>query len=208
MAAPVLVRSYTGTVGQSSSALSAPSTPVQALPPISSYAFANILRSADNADFQLAIDGIAEICAKSRMSLAEEYASHMPPVGEITAVSSVAGSARHTSRPGMRRALTSVPEASSSSSEGSGKSKRRRTIFGFGRLKQDDDTVTRQIRISSMGRTISIGSTTAMARVEWPVDSSNQFDTVPLGRPSQPQRSVSDATASLQRLLGQRMMPG
>lgn len=205
-AAPVLVRAYTGVTGTS---LSAPSgvrddrTAVQALPPVSSYAFADILRSADGPDFQNAIDGIAEICAKNRMSLAEEYASHMPPVGEITATSSVPAPRSHTHRPGMRRALTSVPEASSSSSEGSGSSKKRKHMFSFRRQEVADGAVLRKIRIGSMGRTISVSSSIAItSNVQWPSDAVAATAVDSTARPGLPQRTPSEATLSLQRLLG------
>lgn len=207
MAGPVLVRAYTGTTGQSISgrAWSAPATPIQALPPISSYAFASILRDANNAEFQQAIDGIADICAKNRMSLAEEYGSHMPPVGEITAVGTGTGRA-HTSRPtGMKRALTSVPEASSSGSEGSGgRSTRRRAIFSFRRAKRpaNDQAPTRIIRIGSMGRTVSVGGITALVTTSSLLHHREDKDTShPSTRPPYT-RSSSEATLSLQRLLG------
>ena len=87
MAQPVLVRAYTDSRPATATGLDNAGR-AQALPPISSFAFADILRSADCADFQVAIDGIAEICAKNRMSLADEYASHLPPLGEITATTS------------------------------------------------------------------------------------------------------------------------
>lgn len=158
---PVLVRAYSG----KPTSMSPRSGRPLALPPISAFDFADILRAADGPDFQAAIDGIAEICAKNRMSLAEEYGSHRPPVGEITALpAGTVGSVpirKPLDRPTARRALTSVPEASSSSSEGSTKS-RRRSIFGF-KAKQDVKADTmRIIRIGSMGRSISVGGITAM----------------------------------------------
>lgn len=160
MAQPVLVRSYTSPKPTPSGS---PSGRSHVLPPIAAFAFADILRAADSAEFQSAIDGIAEICAKNHMSLAEEYGSHLPPVGEITAASTEPGYTRpNYGRPNMRRALTSVPEASSGSSEGSAKSKRR-GIFGFGAKQEVTNSAIRTIRISSTGRTIPICGTTAMS---------------------------------------------
>ncbi|KXL47935.1 hypothetical protein M433DRAFT_3024 [Acidomyces richmondensis BFW] len=203
---PVLVRAYTVTTGSPLSRPLHPSGTPQALPPISSYAFADILRSADCPDFQDAIDGIAELCAKNRMSLADEYASHLPPFGEITASTAVVRSSGMVRRPGLRmRALTSVPEASSSSgSEGSGRIKKRRRIFSFGRKTEEtQDVVVRRIRIGSMGRSVVAGSTIAMA------ESDSLFqpafltadDALPSTRPPPPRRVNSEAMASLQRLL-------
>lgn len=206
MDAPVLVRAYTGTTSSASRTHRAGSHETQALPPVSSYAFADILRSADCPDFQNAIGGIAELCAKNRMSLADEYASHMPPLGEITAASSVAARP-HLSRPGIRRPLTSVPEASSSSSESSRKSLRKRAIFGFRRQQYQVGDSVRQIRIGSMGRMVSAGSTVALAANEdthsdgLGITSSLPADQQRLQRPTA-QRTGSDAMTSLQRLLG------
>ena len=175
----------------------------QALPPISSYAFADILKAADCPDLQKALDGIAEICAKNRMSLADEYSSHLPPLGEITAASTTAPSKPHLVRPGLRPALTSVPEGSSGSSEGSRKSKKRtRSLFGFGWQKTVVSNPLRKVRIGSMGRTIDVGTTTAVAEdIGAPsgdeTDVSRPEGNQVLGR----QRSDSAATISLQRLL-------
>ena len=159
MNTPLLVRTYDN--GRSSE----PSTPrrrgAQSLPPVASFAFAEILRCSDTSEFQSAIDGIAVICAKNRMSLADEYASHLPPQGEITAASSAAARP-HLHRPGMRTALTSVPEASSSSSEDSARSRKRKgSLFSWSR-KAEQSRPSRTMRIGSMGRQTSITSTTAL----------------------------------------------
>ena len=181
----------------------------QALPPVSSYAFADILRAADGPDLQLAIDGIAEICAKNRMSLADEYSSHLPPLGEITAATSAAVRPQIL-RPGKRRALTSVPEASSSSSEGSHtKQKRMSGLFGFKRRPYEHVQSPRKIRIGSMGRTISISGTTAMAgSIDLRQDhisatKSATIDSQAQKASVQGARRPSDAASSLQRLLSQ-----
>lgn len=210
MAQPVLVRAYTG----NKRSLRIPGAQYRmALPPISAYAFADILRTIDSPELQLAIDGIAEICAKNRMSLAEEYASHMPPVGEITGTPSVATTAAfrsHTARPGTGgRALTSVPEASSSGSEGSRRSKKH-GFLGHGSNREPVKPSTRTMRIGSMGRSIFIVATTAVATAE--------SNTVPTGisaveeapsgifKTTAP-RSASAAVLSLQQALGVAELP-
>jgi hypothetical protein len=53
------------------------------LPAIEDFSFSAILRAVD-PEIRDAIDAIAEICARSRMSLADEYDAHLPPQGEIT----------------------------------------------------------------------------------------------------------------------------
>merc|ERR1712070_312224 len=155
MTAPVLVKAYSGTRGNTSTVSSARPAAIQPLPPVSSYAFADILRSADCPEFQHAINGIAEICAKSRLSLADEYASHLPPLGEITAANS-----------STRRPQTSVPEASSGSSEGSGKAKKRKTAAGSLWQQDLDGEGTRRMQIGRMGRSISVGGTVALVKYE------------------------------------------
>lgn len=196
MAAPVLVREYT--IDRIPTMRSRNSN-TKALPAVSSYAFVDILRAADGPEFQSAIDGIAEICAKNRLSLADEYASHMPPLGTITAASS-ASVRPQAMRPGMRRALTSVPEASSGSSEGSQKSlKKRGGLFSFKRQKVEEVNAVRTIRIGTMGRTISVGCTTALATAPDVPRITIEDTDEPDAQSSV--RKPSLATSSLQRLL-------
>ena len=213
MATPVLVKAYTSTAVPFSM-LRQHTSPQESLPPISSYAFADILRAADSKDFQEALDGIAEICAKSRLSLSDEYSSHLPPLGEITAANANSTSARpQVLRPGMRRALTSVPEGSSGSSEGSRGSKRRSGgLFGLRKPRQQEVQATpmpKRMRIGSLGKSITSSSTTAMASsVEFPGDgqelaqnetAATAGDHIPEGTSRKP----SVAATSLQRLLQQ-----
>lgn len=208
MAGPVLVRAYTG---KRIPRERAPSTihGAEALPPISSYAFQDILRAADSDEFQTAIDGIAEICAKNRMSLADEYASHLPPLGEITAATS-SQMRPHMFRPGggMRRALTTVAEGSSGSSEGSRKSKKRGSIFSFRKQDvQDNGKPMRQMRIGNMGRTVSVGATTALTSgpLSLPdrkrASSQTTITAIPPKRQDHLRSTSSAAQSSLQRLL-------
>lgn len=121
------------------------------LPSIDDFSFSAILRAVD-PEIRDAIDAIAEICARSRLSLADEYDAHLPPQGEITGVGpgwaagvgSLVGRGR-ISRVGqgwtaVENTLTAVPEASSSSerlageSRGTGSSKRR-SQSAYGSLK-------------------------------------------------------------------------
>lgn len=210
MAQPVLVRAYTDSRG---SARHTPRGDNEALPPVSAYTFADILRTADTSpEFQAAIDGIAEICAKNRMSLADEYASHLPPLGEITAATSTT-IRPHLLRPGIRRPLTSVPEGSSGSSEGSRKSRKRSSIFGFRQQKGQDIVPSRQVRIGMMGRTVPIDSTTALAFEAWarPVQRRSSSESTIIAaspsRPMTPHRRSSEAECSLQRLLSRNQPP-
>jgi hypothetical protein len=161
---------------------------------------------ADSTDFQSAIDGIAEICAKNRLSLAEEYGSHLPPVGEITAVTTDIISVRQQhGRFGMRRALTSVPEASSGSSDGSAKGMKK-GILGVEPSSQNTKNSLRVIRISSAGRTIPICGTTAMS---FGVSEDYVVPTFPnVSRPQKATPSSSSmAVSSLQRLMGVSKVP-
>ena len=72
------------------------------LPSISDFTIDGIL-STIQPDIEGTLDAIAEIMGRSRLSLANEYDSHMPPQGEI--------------RAGSRSALLPVEEASSSNEQ-------------------------------------------------------------------------------------------
>lgn len=52
------------------------------LPPLQSFSFQDILASID-PEVRLSIDAIAEICGRSKLSLADEYGSHRPPQGAL-----------------------------------------------------------------------------------------------------------------------------
>jgi len=138
---PVLVRAYTGSrsrevsrarsIAASLDAMGASSnSPLAKLPPVDDFSFDGILRAVE-PEIQSALDAIAEICARSRMSMASAHAAHMPPTGEIvTAVPPPppqqqqqqpqmvgVGRVRHWGlgiRTDVER-MTSVPEVSSSS---------------------------------------------------------------------------------------------
>ena len=120
------------------------------LPSADEFSFSAILRAVD-PEIRDAIDAIAEICARSRMSLADEYDSHLPPQGEITG----GGSAWATSTGALAgrgrlnrisqgwtaadNTLMAVPEASSSSErlaqDGRAESSKKRSQSAYGSLK-------------------------------------------------------------------------
>lgn len=91
---PVLVRSYSGSSGRVGSSKQAEmeknrkskarNKPCD-LPPLESFSFQDILASID-PDIRLSIDAIAEICGRSKLSLADEYSSHRPPHEELTSL--------------------------------------------------------------------------------------------------------------------------
>jgi hypothetical protein len=135
---PVLVRTYTR-VERSRPASANPSVcgqpqsmPANAnLPSVDAFSFDGILRAIE-PDINEAIDGIAEIYARSKLSLADEYGSHMPPQGEISGPRMRhSGLAIRTA--GLERTLTTVTEASSSSERLAGGSKAGSIASGKGK---------------------------------------------------------------------------
>lgn len=54
------------------------------LPPLESFSFQDILASID-PEVKVSIDAIAEICSRSKLSLADEYGSHLPPQAQFIA---------------------------------------------------------------------------------------------------------------------------
>lgn len=105
---PVVVRTYSAeTDAQTqpsamSRGTSAANRPPAQLPPVQDFGIDGILRAIE-PDIQSTLDAIAEICGRSKLSLANEYGSHRPPLGEI----------RASSR-SMDHGLLPVEEASSS----------------------------------------------------------------------------------------------
>ncbi|EMD67339.1 hypothetical protein COCSADRAFT_34165 [Bipolaris sorokiniana ND90Pr] len=120
------------------------------LPSADDFSFSAILRAVD-PEIKDAIDAIAEICARSRMSLADEYDSHLPPQGEITGTGPgwAASTGALVGRGRLNRisqgwtaadnTLMAVPEASSSSErlaqEGKVESNKKRSQSAYGSLK-------------------------------------------------------------------------
>lgn len=88
---PVLVRTYSASTADAGSSQQARMEKNRRsrinksydLPPVESFSFQDILASID-PEVRLSIDAIAEICGRSKMSLADEYGSHRPPQGELT----------------------------------------------------------------------------------------------------------------------------
>lgn len=131
-------------IAASLDAMSASSnSPPVKLPPVDAFAFDGILRAVE-PEIQSALDAIAEICARSRMSMADAHAAHMPPTGEIMTVASPpqqqqqqqlvgTGRVRHWGlgiRTSVER-MTSVPEVSSSS----GSASKASSVSGVGRKR-------------------------------------------------------------------------
>ena len=87
---PVLVREYSHSSPSSSGTKqmkmrrkrdSRGNQPSSEMPPMEKFSFQDILASID-PEVRGSIDKIAEICGRSRMSLADEYSSHLPPQGD------------------------------------------------------------------------------------------------------------------------------
>ncbi|KAF2754935.1 hypothetical protein EJ05DRAFT_138513 [Pseudovirgaria hyperparasitica] len=128
---PVVVRTYMGSRGSSRNGSPHPTTIPRNmsrrshLPPTNEFSFDAVLRAVE-PEIQSAIDAIAEICARSRMSLADEHEAHIPPQGEIRESEPSWIGRQHGGRQGWRMTqgtLTAVPEASSSSERLAGGSK-------------------------------------------------------------------------------------
>jgi hypothetical protein len=81
---PVLVRSYSDEAeeAQSSSTMPSAQQRVPELPSVHDFSIDGILRAIE-PDIRSTLDSIAEICGRSKLSLANEYGSHIAPFGEI-----------------------------------------------------------------------------------------------------------------------------
>ncbi|KAF2436773.1 hypothetical protein EJ08DRAFT_691094 [Tothia fuscella] len=133
---PVIVRAYTA-ANRSRDSSMAPRVRATrkdaGLPPVESFSFDGILRAVES-DIQEAIDGISEIYARSRLSMAHEHGAHKPPLGEITTSPRVRQSGLAIRTTGLERTLTTVAEASSSSERLAGESRAGSTTSGKGKL--------------------------------------------------------------------------
>lgn len=118
--------------------LTTPNSPAKSssLPSIEEFKFSLILQAVE-PDIHSAIDAIAEICARSRLSLADEYTAHLPPFTHSLPPMPRTRPPSHGMRGEGRRlalstgqALTTVPETSSSSEHSSPS-----TTSGSGRTK-------------------------------------------------------------------------
>ncbi|RAL09132.1 uncharacterized protein BO97DRAFT_407862 [Aspergillus homomorphus CBS 101889] len=94
---PVLVRTYSGGPNETSTRATMPSrrsflfspssssrTRGPALPSEGDFSIDGILRAIE-PDIRHTLDAIGEICGRSKLSLANEYGSHIAPLGEIRA---------------------------------------------------------------------------------------------------------------------------
>ncbi|MCJ1247929.1 hypothetical protein MMC30_005144 [Trapelia coarctata] len=100
--------------------------PKHDLPPLSAFSFSEILASID-PDVRSSIDTIAEICGKSKLSLANEYGSHMPPHGDLSGAN---GQVEREEVHGL--GLEVVEEvASDAASAGIGEEEGRKGIWGL-----------------------------------------------------------------------------
>ncbi|KAI4179619.1 MAG: hypothetical protein L6R41_007735 [Letrouitia leprolyta] len=87
---PVLVREYSQSSSSSATKqpnmrqkrISGKTKDSSDLPPLESFSFKDILASI-NPEIHDSVDKIAEIYGRSRMSLADEYSSHLPPQGDF-----------------------------------------------------------------------------------------------------------------------------
>ncbi|KAL5117394.1 hypothetical protein ACEQ8H_004710 [Pleosporales sp. CAS-2024a] len=161
---PVVVRTYSGPRHPSrpGSGFHTPRSPAMAsslsaglaagrndqLPAADDFTFSAILRAVD-PEIRDAIDAIADICARGRMSLADEYDSHLPPQGEITGAAPAwaVGTGALVGRGPLSRShqgwttantLMAVPEASSSSerlAQEKASSTKKRSQSAYGSLK-------------------------------------------------------------------------
>ncbi|OQE35525.1 hypothetical protein PENCOP_c013G05424 [Penicillium coprophilum] len=116
---PVLVRAYSGDAQdrtRRSSAMSArrflsfsgsrssasrPSQPDITFPSDKDFSIESILQAIE-PDIRGTLDSIADICGRSKLSLSNEYGSHIAPLGEICAPSSATGPVEQA-RPGEER---------------------------------------------------------------------------------------------------------
>lgn len=84
---PVVVRTYsagTDARGVMSRQSRSDRRPSAKLPSVQDFGIEGILRAIE-PDIRSTLDTIAEICGRSKLSLANEYGSHRPPLGEIRA---------------------------------------------------------------------------------------------------------------------------
>ena len=82
---PVLVRTYDGkmdVLSPSPRQNQLPGNSIRNLPPLSAFSFQDILAAID-PEIRASIDSIAEICGRSKLSLANEYDAHLPPQGQL-----------------------------------------------------------------------------------------------------------------------------
>lgn len=82
---PVLVKAYTPETSNARASTNMSSDPAMKqidLPAVEEFGIDAILRAIE-PDIRSTLDSIAEICGRSRLSLANEYGSHIAPFGEV-----------------------------------------------------------------------------------------------------------------------------
>lgn len=82
---PVLVKTYSRSDQARTAEMGRPGKPnveTSELPPLESFSFQDILKEID-PDIKASVDAIAEIYGRSKLSLADEYGSHRPPMGGL-----------------------------------------------------------------------------------------------------------------------------
>jgi hypothetical protein len=169
------------------------------LPALEEFSFSAILRAVD-PEIRDAIDAIAEICARSRLSLADEYDAHLPPQGEITGtgpgwsvgMGSLVGRGRISRLgqgwPTTENTLTAVPEASSSSERLAGDS--RESVTGDGPKKRNRSAY------GSLKSMMSGGSGKKTAEVVEPSSSPEESKGQPAGNPRSTTWAVKASSSS------------
>ncbi len=116
---PIVVRTYSGsTTSRPSSEQRVSATMYDKasskneveMPAADVFSFENILQAIEQ-EARDDVDAIAEICGRSKMSLANEYGAHMPPQSELMAARQ--GGHASIMRSSLNQTLTPVEEASS-----------------------------------------------------------------------------------------------
>ena len=82
---PVLVKTYSRSDQARTAEMGRPRKPnveTSELPPLESFSFQDILKEID-PEIKASVDAIAEIYGRSKLSLADEYGSHRPPMGGL-----------------------------------------------------------------------------------------------------------------------------
>ncbi len=215
---PVIVRTYSG--GSSSRPHShsrAPPATIREeeemkgkvdLPPVEAFGFQGILRSIEH-DVEGTLDAIAEICAKSKYSLADEYGAHLPPQGDVGPSGPRGREYTAASKP-PGSTLTAVTEASSSSERSAGnenaltvnailKKAEKMDSVAYGSL---GDIISKSNQTEGHGTSEAGSSGNVRPSVEWRAQSSSAVDSAasslgpPRWRHSSTARSKSSSWVS------------
>ncbi|KAL8743637.1 MAG: hypothetical protein Q9190_004034 [Brigantiaea leucoxantha] len=176
------------------------------LPPLENFSFQDILASIE-PEIRGSIDTIAEICGRSRMSLADEYGSHLPPQGDLDmpSLQTMSEPIEATSR------LEPVEEASSIQ-EQSSTSRHQRSRSTRLSLANNPAHIKSKLPSSPVTATSAVASQTQSSALSQPLNPQPSYIPQILAwlRNSrvgprdgvQSSRRDSGAATSLQRLLG------